>query len=68
MEIINRASKPTPLFFRRIRNIGLILAAVSTALATAPIALPAVIVSLSGYLAVAGSIAGAISQVTQEGE
>jgi hypothetical protein len=46
----------------------LILAAVSTALATAPIALPAVIVSISGYLAVAGSIAGAISQVTQEGE
>ena len=67
-EIIQRVSSPTPKFFKTLRNIGLILAAVSTAIVTAPIALPAAVVTVAGYLAVAGGIASAISQTAVDGE
>jgi uncharacterized membrane protein HdeD (DUF308 family) len=64
MSIKQRVQSPTPNFFKKIRNIGLILAAVGGAIITAPVALPAVIVNIAGYLAVAGGIASAISQAT----
>lgn len=65
--ILDRAYADTPKFFRKLRTIGLVLAAASTALLTAPISLPAIVTSVAGYLAVAGGVATAISQVTVEG-
>ncbi len=67
-EIIQRAKKPTPSFFKKLRNIGLVLVAVSTAIVTAPIALPAVVVTTAGYAAVAGGVISAVSQITTEKE
>jgi hypothetical protein len=64
MNIIQRAQAPTPSFFKKLRNIGLTLAAISTAIVTAPIALPAAVISLAGYAAVAGSVLSAVSQIT----
>ena len=64
MNLVKRAASPTPGFFKRLRNIGLAIAAIGTAIATAPISLPAVIVSIGGYLAVAGGVIGAVSQIT----
>lgn len=61
-KIIERAKAPTPKFFKIIRNIGLTLTAVSGVIATAPVSLPALVVSVAGYLAVAGGIASAVSQ------
>ncbi|TXF79615.1 hypothetical protein [Chryseobacterium sp.] len=61
-KIIERAQAPTPKFFKTVRNIGLVLTAVSGVLATAPVALPAAVVTLAGYLTVAGGIASAVSQ------
>ena len=61
-EIIERVQGPTPPFFQKISNIGLVLTAVGTVITTAPIALPSIVVSIAGYLAVAGGIASAISQ------
>ena len=58
----------TPKFFVKVRNIGLALAGVSAALLAAPVALPAVVLNLAGYLGVAGAVASAVSQsaVTNE--
>ncbi len=67
-KVIERATAPTPKFFKKLRNIGLALAAVATTIVAAPVALPAVIIKIAGYLAVAGSIAGAVSQTAVEGE
>ncbi|HEX2606678.1 MAG TPA: hypothetical protein VHK91_04830 [Flavisolibacter sp.] len=64
MNIIQRTQAPTPKYFKKVRNIGLILAAVSGTVLTAPVALPAVIAKIAGYLAVAGSVASAVSQAT----
>jgi len=64
MNIIQRAKAPTPKFFKVLRNIGLALAAVGGAVLAAPIALPLVVSSIGGYLAVAGGIISAVSQMT----
>jgi hypothetical protein len=69
MNIIDRIIAPTPKFFKKVRTVGLVLAAVSASLLAAPVALPAVVLQLAGYLAVAGSVATAVSQVaTMEGD
>ena len=61
-KIVQRLQEPTPKFFRKLRNIGLALTAVGGVIATAPISLPSLLVSIGGYLAVAGGIAYAVSQ------
>ena len=62
--MINRAQSPTPPFFKKLRNIGIALATIAGVIATAPIALPASIITFAGYAAVAGSCMSAISQLT----
>ena len=68
MNLIERVSSPTPNFFKKLRNIGLILAAVSGTIVAAPIALPAVVIQIASYLAVASSVASAVSQTAVEGD
>uniref|UniRef100_F4C8U2 Uncharacterized protein n=1 Tax=Sphingobacterium sp. (strain 21) TaxID=743722 RepID=F4C8U2_SPHS2 len=65
-EITERIKSPTPKFFKKIRTIGLALGAVGGALLTAPITLPATVVTIAGYLATAGIVASAISSVAKE--
>ncbi len=60
--VINRMSDKTPKFFRLLRTIGLALAAASGTVLAAPIALPAIVSTIAGYVAVAGSVMGAVSQ------
>ncbi len=66
--IVQRAQKPTPKFFKKLRNIGLSVAAIGATLLTAPVALPAIVIKLAGYLAVAGTVMGGVSQVTVTNE
>lgn len=67
-QIVQRVKAPTPKFFKRLRNIGLTLAGVAGAILTAPVSLPAVIIMVAKYIAVAGTVAGAVSQATKEAE
>nr|WP_315167575.1 hypothetical protein [uncultured Flavobacterium sp.] len=64
MNVIKRAKAPTPKFFKVLRNIGLALAAVGATILAAPVALPIVVSSIGGYLAVAGGVLSAVSQIT----
>lgn len=68
MKIIQRAKATTPKFFKKVRNISLIIAALGTSILAAPVALPAVVLKIAGYLAVAGGVAGTVSQTAVEGE
>ena len=68
MSIIERMQEPTPKFFRVLRNVGLCLAAAGGVIVAAPIAIPTIIVTIGGYLIVAGSVATAISQAVTENE
>ena len=60
MNIVKRIQAPTPKFFKVLRTIGLVLAA--------PVALPVVIVSIGGYIEVAGGVISAVSQLTTTDE
>ena len=68
MNILERINAPTPDFFKRLRNIGLLLAGISAAIFASPVALPAGIVAVAGYLAVGGTVLSAVSQVTTNRE
>jgi len=65
-KIIDRAQAPTPKFFKVLRNIGLALAAVGGTIVAAPVALPAIVATVGGYLAVAGGVVSAVSQLAKE--
>jgi hypothetical protein len=66
LSLVQRAAAPTPKFFRVLRTIGLALAAISGTVLTAPVALPAIVSTIAGYVAVAGTVVTAVSQVTVE--
>jgi hypothetical protein len=68
MKLINRMQAPTPPFFKKLRTIGLILAAVSSTIVAAPVALPAIVIQIAGYLAVASTVVSAVSQTAVYGE
>ena len=57
-----RCKKKTPPFFKKLRTAGLILAAIGTAIVAAPIALPALAVTVGGYLLLCGTVITAVSQ------
>ena len=62
--IVDRIKAPTPKFFKVLRNVGLVLAGVGTVFLTAPVSLPATVVTIGGYLVTAGGVATAVSQIT----
>jgi uncharacterized membrane protein HdeD (DUF308 family) len=64
MKVIERMKAPTPKFFRVLRRIGLALLAISGSAIAAPVALPVAVVTVAGYMAVAGGVISAVSQVT----
>ena len=68
MIIKKRIQAPTPKFFKVLRNIGLVLAAIGGTILAAPVALPVAIVSIGGYIAVAGGVISAVSQLTTTDE
>lgn len=58
--------EPTPKFFKLLRTIGLSLVAAGGAVVAAPIAVPAVVLTIAGYLTVAGGVMTAVSQAAVE--
>ena len=61
---MERAAAPTPKFFKRLRNIGLILGTVGATIVAAPVALPVILVKIATYIAVAGGVLTAVSQTS----
>jgi uncharacterized membrane protein HdeD (DUF308 family) len=68
MNLIDRAQAPTPKFFRILRSIGLVLLAISGTVMAAPIVLPVTVVTVAGYMAIAGGVISAVSQMTVNDE
>jgi uncharacterized membrane protein HdeD (DUF308 family) len=66
MEIKKRWNSKTPKFWKKVQRIGLVAGALGAALVSAPVTLPAVLVSASGYLIAVGGVAAALSQLTVE--
>lgn len=68
MNIITRVKAPTPKFFKVLRTIGMGLASIGGIIVASPIALPLVLGTIGGYLAVAGSMLSVVSQFTTVNE
>lgn len=64
MNIVERAQAPIPKFFKLLRSIGLVLLAISGTVIASPIILPVTVVTAAGYMAVAGGVISAVSQMT----
>jgi hypothetical protein len=59
---------PTPKFFKILRTIGVVIGLVGASVLASPVALPAAIASLGGYLALAESIITGVSQTAVKKE
>ena len=62
LTLAERVMAPTPKFFKTLRTIGLVIGLVGGAILASPVVLPAAIVTVGGYLALAGSIVTGVSQ------
>ena len=60
--VVNRVVAPTPVWFKRLRNIGIAMGAIGAVILSAPVSFPSAIITAAGYLAVAGGIMSAVSQ------
>lgn len=57
-----RCQADTPPFFKKLRTVGLVIAAVGTTIVASPVAIPAAVVTAGGYLILGGTIMTAVSQ------
>ncbi len=62
MSLTERILAPTPKFFKTLRNIGMVLAATGGAILASPVVVPAALISVAGYVMLAGGIITAVSQ------
>jgi hypothetical protein len=62
MSVVERVKAPTPKFFKTLRTIGLGLAAIGGAILASPVAIPAALVTIASYVALAGGVMTAVSQ------
>jgi hypothetical protein len=66
LTLVQRLTAPTPKIFKVFRTVGLTLAAVGGAILAAP-AMPVILITIAGYLTVAGTVITAVSQVAVDG-
>lgn len=64
--MMKRVQAPTPKFYRRIRNIGIVLATLSSSILASPDRFPHLLVQIAGYLAVGAAVATALSQMATD--
>lgn len=66
MTLLERLTARTPKFFKKVRNLGITLGTIGTIILTAPVSIPARIITLATYLTVAGTVCASISQTAVE--
>ena len=66
LNLVERVKSPTPKWFKIIRNVGITLTAVGGAILASPVALPATIVTVAGYVLLGGTVATAQTAMSSE--
>ena len=61
-----RWNPPTPKFWKKVQKVAIAVGAAAGVVIAAPIALPATVVTVAGYLVTAGTVAATLSQLTIE--
>ena len=68
LTFFERITAPTPSFFKKVRTIGLVMGVIGAALLASPVALPAVVGTIGGYLVLGGSIITSVAQTAVKDE
>ena len=63
-ELKGRWKARTPRFWKRVQKIAIALGAAAAIVVAAPIALPAAVITVAGYVVTAGTVAATLSQLT----
>jgi hypothetical protein len=61
-----RWNAKTPTFWKKMQKIGIIAGTIGGIIIASPVALPALLISASGYLLLAGTVTATLSQLTLE--
>jgi ABC-type xylose transport system permease subunit len=64
MTLVQRWKAPTPNFWKKVQRLAITLGAVAGVIITAPVSIPATIITVAGYVATAGTVAATLSQLT----
>lgn len=65
-KLVQRWTAPTPKFWKKVQKIAIVAGAVAGVILTAPVALPAAVITAAGYVVTAGTVAATLSQLTVE--
>lgn len=61
-----RWSAKTPKFWKKVQRVGIVIGAIGGAIMTAPVTLPAAVITTAGYLIATGGVIATMSQLTVE--
>lgn len=64
--IVKRWKSKTPIFWKKLQRVGILLGGIGAAILAAPITAPAALITTAGYLTLAGSLTATLSQLTVE--
>lgn len=65
-EFKNRWKAETPKFWKKVQKISIAAGVIGGAIIAAPVALPAAVITVGGYLVAVGSVGATLSQLTKE--
>ena len=63
-KLIKRWKAETPDFWKKVQTIGISIGAVGGIIVSAPVALPAALITIGGYMVAVGSVAAVLSKLT----
>lgn len=65
-ELKNRWKADTPKFWKKVQKISIAAGVIGGAIIAAPVALPAAVITVGGYLVAVGSVGATLAQLTKE--
>jgi hypothetical protein len=63
-KLVKRWKSETPDFWKKVQKIGIGIGAVGGIIVSAPVALPAALITVGGYMVAVGSVAAVLSKLT----
>lgn len=66
LSLLDRVALPSPTFWRKVSAVGKAIGGLGLVLVTAPVALPAAVVAVAGYLVLVGSLTAGLAALTVE--
>ena len=66
LSLLDRVALPSPSFWRKVSAVGKAIGGLGLVLVTAPVTLPAAVVSVAGYLVLVGSLTAGLAALTVE--